>query len=248
MIHNCNMNFALCIYRIVRLTTPTLNYVIVGGSLLMYLSVFIGLLPAKQECLFMAQCLVGSMASLGIALYMKHASYYIMCFGDNNVLCSYKIILYYLQIYPWVYAIGYFLMYGTIFAKMWRVYQIFHNPKPKQGVRILNIFVPESLCAVYSISFVQFVKTWHMLCIVATITGIGVVLLLTKTILQAFNPPVQVPDAEDPDGRTVCTWCFAHDIVSCTIIIYTSFTGRICSHETQCVAMLFQRVCSINNP
>ena len=55
----------------------------------------------------------------------------------------------------------------------------------------------------YFILSAQFLKTWHMLCIVAAITGIGVVILLTKTILQAFNPPVQEPDAEDPDGRTV---------------------------------------------
>ena len=48
----------LHIYRIVHLTTPTLNYIIVSGSLLMYLSVFIGLLPAKQRRLFRAQCLV----------------------------------------------------------------------------------------------------------------------------------------------------------------------------------------------
>ena len=43
-----------------------------------------------------------------------------------------------------------------------------------------------------------------MVCVVAAITGIGVVILATKTILHAFNHPVQVPDAEHPDGRTVC--------------------------------------------
>jgi gamma-aminobutyric acid type B receptor len=132
-------NFFFRNREIVRLTSPVLSYVIVSGAVLMYLSVFIGLLPATHETLFRAQCIV-------------HA---------------------------WVYGIGYLLVYGTILAKMWRVYQIFHNPKPKQGL----------------------LKTWHMLCIVATIAGIGVLLLSTKTIVQVFYHPVLVPNSEDPEGR-----------------------------------------------
>ena len=83
-----------------------------------------------------------------------------------------------------------------------------------------------------------------MLCIVVAITGIGVVFLSTKTILQAFNHPVKVHDAEDPEGKTVCSTI---EGVPHNIIIHISFTGRICSHEKQCVAMLFHGVCSINN-
>ena len=51
----------------------------------------------------------------------------------------------------------------------------------------------------------QFVKTWHMLCIVSTITGFGVLFLLTKTIVLVFYKPVQVIDLEhQEDGMTVC--------------------------------------------
>ena len=53
------------------------------------------------------------------------------------------------------------------------------------------------------IFLVQFLKIWHMLRIVATITGIGVLLLLTNSTLLAIHHPVQVSDAEDPEGRTV---------------------------------------------
>ena len=42
-----------------------------------------------------------------------------------------------------------------------------------------------------------------MLRIVATITGIGVLLLLTNSTLLAIHHPVQVSDVEDPEGRTV---------------------------------------------
>ena len=49
----------LLICRVIRLTTPVLNYVIISGSLLMYLSVFCGLLPAAhKESVFRAQCFV----------------------------------------------------------------------------------------------------------------------------------------------------------------------------------------------
>ena len=50
---------------------------------------------------------------------------------------------------------------------------------------------------------VQFLKIWHMLRIVATITGIGVLLLLTNSTPLVIHHPVQVSDAEDPEGRTV---------------------------------------------
>ena len=35
---------------------------------------------------------------------------------------------------PWLTAIGYSLCYGTILAKMARVYYIFNNPSPKKKV------------------------------------------------------------------------------------------------------------------
>ena len=37
----------------------------------------------------------------------------------------------------WVYGIGYLLVYGTILAKMWRVYQIFYSPNPNKDVSVL---------------------------------------------------------------------------------------------------------------
>ena len=42
----------------IRLTTPKLNFVIVSGAVLMYLSVFIGLLPTVDKSVVHAQCTV----------------------------------------------------------------------------------------------------------------------------------------------------------------------------------------------
>ena len=48
-------------------------------------------------------------------------------------------------------------------------------------------------------------KTWQLLCIVSGVTGIGVIIILVKTIAQGVTDPKLVPDAEDPYGRTVHT-------------------------------------------
>ena len=39
-----------------------------------------------------------------------------------------------LQVYIWLFLVGYLLATGTVLAKMCRVYQIFHNPAPNKKV------------------------------------------------------------------------------------------------------------------
>ena len=46
-------------------------------------------------------------------------------------------------------------------------------------------------------------KTWHLICILACITGVGVILIVIKTITQAVTEPELVRDSENPDGTTV---------------------------------------------
>ena len=48
----------ILINRVVRLTTPLLNYIIISGALLMYISVFIGLLPTIDQNVVKMQCIV----------------------------------------------------------------------------------------------------------------------------------------------------------------------------------------------
>jgi gamma-aminobutyric acid type B receptor len=133
-------NFIFREKKVIRLTTPKLNFVIFSGAVLMYLSVFIGLLPTVDENVVHAQCTV----------------------------------------HVWLYVVGYLLVYGPILAKMWRVYQIFHNPTP--GKKIL--------------------KTWHLLCVVGGICCVGVLLILAKTIAQSITTPELVPDSEHRNGTT----------------------------------------------
>ena len=46
-------------------------------------------------------------------------------------------------------------------------------------------------------------KTWHLICILACITGVGVIFITIKTITQAVTEPELVRDSENPDGTTV---------------------------------------------
>ena len=45
-------------FRVIRLTTPVLSYVISSGAILMYLSVFVGILPTTDKTVVEMQCIV----------------------------------------------------------------------------------------------------------------------------------------------------------------------------------------------
>ena len=47
--------------RVIRLTSPTLNHIIIGGALLMYVSVIIEFIPSTKEAIIKAQCIVSTL-------------------------------------------------------------------------------------------------------------------------------------------------------------------------------------------
>jgi gamma-aminobutyric acid type B receptor len=83
-------------------------------------------------------------------------------------------------VHVWFYGIGYLLVYGTILSKMWRVYQIFHNPNPSKTI----------------------LKNWHLMCIVIGICGAGTLLILARSIAQGLTDPQLVNNTENPEGTT----------------------------------------------
>ena len=56
--------WAVTFRSIVRLTSPKLNYLIIAGSLLMYLSVYVQLLYTTNKAAIHAQCIVSTYTSL----------------------------------------------------------------------------------------------------------------------------------------------------------------------------------------
>ena len=79
-------------YRLIRLSSPNLNYLIGGGAIILYMNTYFFIIPTTDP----------------------HAV---------AVLCN---------ITPWLTALGYSFCYGTILAKMVRVYYIFDKPTPQK--------------------------------------------------------------------------------------------------------------------
>ena len=80
------------LYRIVQISRPRLNYLIILGGLLLYISQALYIIPTKDE------------------------------FGYHALG----------SVWAWTSSIGSSFCYGTIIMKMFRVYYVVHNPRPKK--------------------------------------------------------------------------------------------------------------------
>lgn len=89
-----NYYFYTIFYRIVKLSSPNLNYIIITGAGIMYIAAVLYTIPAYKQI-------------------------------TETVLCNMR---------PRIFSFGYSLCFGTILAKMWRVYYIFHNPSMNKKV------------------------------------------------------------------------------------------------------------------
>ena len=54
-------------------------------------------------------------------------------FGVDENVASYTTVSGLCHVRIWLVAIGFSLLYGTIFAKTWRVYYIFNHSKPNSN-------------------------------------------------------------------------------------------------------------------
>ena len=79
-------------HRLIRLSSPNLNYLIGGGAIILYMDTYFFIIPTTDQQVVVALC----------------------------------------NLTPWLTALGYSLCYGTILAKMVRVYYIFDKPTPQQ--------------------------------------------------------------------------------------------------------------------
>lgn len=112
-------------HRIVRLTSPNLNYCIIAGALLLYGSAFIRLPFTNDLLVWDIFCKVSTI-------------FYVMFLSQLHTKrhqSASVLHLLYLQIESIMNCIGYSFMFGPILAKMWRIYYIFHNPSPQKKVR-----------------------------------------------------------------------------------------------------------------
>ena len=80
--------------RLIRLSSPNLNYLIGAGAIILYVDIYLFIIPTTNPQTIAELC--------------------------NST--------------SWLIALGYSLCYGTILAKIVRIYYIFGNPTPKKKV------------------------------------------------------------------------------------------------------------------
>ena len=83
----------------------------------MYSSIYIYILPITDISGIGGTCVVWMMK------IMKPMSHYL-----------------YTQLREWLFVVGYALCFGSVLAKMWRIYYIFQNPTAKKNVGLLVIY------------------------------------------------------------------------------------------------------------
>ncbi|XP_003384356.1 PREDICTED: gamma-aminobutyric acid type B receptor subunit 2-like [Amphimedon queenslandica] len=135
------VNFIFRSRKIIRLTSPNLNYLIVLGCILMSASGLIYSFPTTN-----------------------YTAVYVLCY-----------------IRAYTQLVGYSLCFGTICAKMWRVYFIFHNPTPKKRKAI---------------------KDWHLFAVVLVLCIIDLVLMSTALGADRQYVPILVDDKERSNTDT----------------------------------------------
>ena len=94
--------------RLIRMSSPNLNYLIGGGAIILYMDIYFFVTPTTDQ-------------------------------QTVTALCNFT---------PWLTALGYSLCYGTILAKMVRVYYIFDKPTPQK--KKVKLKIHSVVCVVSS--------------------------------------------------------------------------------------------------
>ncbi len=125
-----------CIFfycRVVKLTSPNINYFVIIGAYIQYTSIFFRVLPSTDPDVNLATCLVSTVM---IVLMEKHP-----VLKDRLVLWLQSLLwrmkyvfMFPSQITSMLVIAGYCFGYGAILAKMGRIYYIFNNPTTNKKV------------------------------------------------------------------------------------------------------------------
>lgn len=98
---------------------------------------------------------------------------------------------------PWLTGIGYSLCYGTILAKMARVYYIFNNPSTNKKV-FLHVHLK---FVVNFVQFVQNIKDGILILSVVGLVGVDLIILIVYTLVEGVRGnlvAIEVPHKEKP--------------------------------------------------
>ena len=103
--------------RVVQLSSPKLNYLIIAGALILYITLFLVVYPNHASNLLVDEVLCDVSNTTTMLYYMLFTEWSFPC----------------MQI-TYASGIGVSLCVGTIQGKMFRIFHIFHNPSPAKKV------------------------------------------------------------------------------------------------------------------
>ncbi|KAL5470791.1 hypothetical protein EMCRGX_G028810 [Ephydatia muelleri] len=112
--------------KLIRLTSPNINYITCGGCMVLYTSIFFLAIQSTDETI-------------------------------TTAICNVRI---------WLWAIGYSVAFGPVLGKMYRVYYVFNNPKPKRK---------------------RVVKDWMIVVLISVLAGIDVIILVIVTAVPELR-------------------------------------------------------------
>eukprot|EP00731_Ephydatia_muelleri_P021194 Em0013g921a len=112
--------------KLIRLTSPNINYITCGGCMVLYTSIFFLAIQSTDETI-------------------------------TTAICNVRI---------WLWAIGYSVAFGPVLGKMYRVYYVFNNPKPKRK---------------------RVVKDWMIGVLISVLAGIDVIILVIVTAVPELR-------------------------------------------------------------
>lgn len=122
--------------KLIRLTSPSLNFIICGGCVVLYCSMFfLSFQPTSATAV--------------------------------TAFCNVRV---------WMWAIGYSLAFGPVLGKMFRVYQIFSDPKPNAKMRI---------------------KDWMLVCFVGVLVGLDVLIIFLATVVPQSRVHAELDQSSD---------------------------------------------------
>eukprot|EP00731_Ephydatia_muelleri_P020686 Em0013g413a len=158
--------------RVVKLSSPNLNYLIILGAVLMYISVYIYILPVKDSSGIRGSCVLRE----------------------------------------WLFVVGYALCFGSVLAKMWRIYYIFQNPTAKKITRKVkfpglndSVFVAAIIYTSSIVLVILIVETFilnNYLNTFGAIFTVGIVILTTVFLAFTFVPKMYLL-YKDPEGKSI---------------------------------------------
>ena len=164
-------------FRLIKLSSPNLNYLIGAGAIILYVDIYLLVVPTTDQ-------------------------------PTVQVLCS---------VTPWLTAIGYSLCYGTIVAKMVRVYLIFNNPKPNSTNVRMSFQTPFALRHPFPspspspplhTAHLQTMKDWKLATGVLVLVLVDLVILVVYTAIET-SQGVEVRttlNRENPSRSEQVSW------------------------------------------